>query len=188
MKRQFQSAAIVAAAAALAACSHMTPHYGLSAANIETIHQVGGATPAKVSVGAFSAAQPGQHAITCRAAGGVGTPDGEPFATYVQNALVSELKVANVYAADSKIRIDGKLDNIDFNSNIGAGKWLVDLTVSGPGIETFAIHESYPFSTNWVADKACEQVAAALQPAVQETLGKLYASSGFKTLVAGAAK
>lgn len=188
MKRQLQLAAAIAAISALGACSHMTPRYGMSAENIQTIHQVAGATPTKVSVGTFTAAVPGQKSITCRAAGGVGTPEGESFAAYVQNALVSELKVANVYAPESTVRIDGKLDNIDFNSNIGAGKWLVDLTVSGPGIDTFSVHEIYPFSTNWVADKACEQVAAALQPAVQQTLGKLYASPGFKALVTSAPK
>jgi len=183
MKHQLRLAMTIAAAASLAACSHMTPRYGISGTNVESIHQVAGANAQKVSVGKFTASQGNQSSITCRAAGGVSTPDKEPFATYIENALTSELKVANVYDAASPVRIDGKLESIDFNSNIGAGKWLIDLTVSGTGVAPVKIHEQYDFSTNWVADKACEQVAAALQPAVQDTLGKLFKEPAFKTLV-----
>ncbi len=186
MKLQFRTFAVLAVASALTACSHLGPRYGMSPANIEAIHQAAGATPQKVSVGAFTAWQPNVHSFICRAAGAVGTPDGEPFANYIQHALVDELKVGGVYAADSPLRIDGKLDFIEFNSNIGSGKWQIDLTVTGPASGPVAIHENYEFSTNWVADKACEQVAAALQPSVQDLLGKLYASPGFKAMVSGA--
>lgn len=186
MKHRLRTIAALAAVSALAACSHMTPRYGMSPANIEAIHQAAGATPQKVSVGTFTSTQPGIHSITCRAAGGVGTPDGEPFAAYIQKALTDELKVGGVYAADAPVRIDANLDHIDFNSNIGAGKWIMDLTVSATSGNPIALHETHEFSTNWVADKACEQVAAALQPSVQELLGKLYASQGFKAAVGGA--
>ena len=148
-------------------------------------NQAAGATPQKVSVGDFTAWQPNVSSFICRAAGGVGTPDREPFATYIQHALVDELKVGGVYASDSPVRIDGRLDHIDFNSNIGAGKWHIDLTVTGPASGAVVLHETYEFSTNFVADRACEQVAAALQPSVQDLLGKLYASPGFKSMVSG---
>lgn len=185
MKQQLKTAAGLCIVLALAACSHMTPRYGMSAANIEAIHQAAGANPQKVSVGNFTSTPPGAHSITCRAAGAVATPDGEPFATYIQNAMTSELKVAGAYAAESPVRIDGKLDKVDFNSNIGNGKWIFDLTLTTPTGAPIELHEVHEFSTNWVADKACEQVAAALQPSVQELLAKFYASQGFKSMVSG---
>ena len=183
MKKQLKLIAALAAVSSLAACSHMTPRYGMSANNIEAIHQAAGSTPQKISVGAFTSTQPGIHSIVCRAAGAVASPDGEPFATYIQNAMTNELKVGGVYAADSAVRIDGKLDHIDFNSNIGSGKWIIDLTLTSGSADPVAVHETHEFSTNWVADKACEQVAAALQPSVQDLLGKFYASPGFKAMV-----
>ena len=185
MKPQIKTVAVLAVASALAACSHITPRYGMAPANIEAIHQAAGATPQKVSVGDFTAWKPNVTSFICRAAGGVGTPDREPFATYIQHALVDELKVGGVYAADSPLRIDGRLDLIAFNSNIGSGKWQIDLTVTGPASGPVVLQETYEFSTNWIADKACEQVAAALQPSVQDLLAKLYASPGFKSMVSG---
>jgi len=170
---------------ALFGCSHMTPRYGMSSANIETIHQGVGASPQKLSVGEFTAWAPNVSSSMCRAAGAVSTPDHEPFATYIQRALVDELKAGGVYAADSQIRIDGKLDHIDFNSNIGSGKWQIDLTVTGFQNGPVNLHETYEFSTNFVADIACDQVAAALQPSVQALLGKLYATESFKSTVSG---
>jgi hypothetical protein len=176
-------ASVAIVSLALFGCSHMAPRYGMSASNIETIRQAAGTSPQKVSVGEFTAWTPNVSSSMCRAAGAVSTPDHETFATYIQRALIDELKVAGVYAADSPIRIDGRLDHIDFNSNIGSGKWQIDLTVAGVKSGPVVLHETYEFSTNFVADRACDQVAAALQPSVQNLLGKLYATEGFKSTV-----
>ncbi len=186
MKLSMRTIALAAIVSALAACAHVTPHYGMSSANIEAIRQVAGPAPQKVSVGTFTAWKPNVVSYMCRGAGSVGTPDHEPFSLYIQNALTDELKAGGVYAADSPVRIDGNLDYIVFDSNVLHGKWTIDLTVSGAASGPVKLHENYEFSTNWVADRACAQVAEALQPSVQDLLAKLYASPAFKAMVTGA--
>ena len=78
--------------------------------------------------------------------------------------------------------IRGMLHEVDFNSNIGAGKWVFRLAVSSsvsPGITVETKHE---FSTNWGGDKACQQVAQAFAPAVQRLISDLVSNPGFQAL------
>jgi hypothetical protein len=55
----------------------------------------------------------------CRGVGPIKTPDGEPFADFVKSALVSELKIAGVYAPGAPAQITGRLNSIDFSSAWG---------------------------------------------------------------------
>jgi hypothetical protein len=123
-----------------------------------------------VSVGTFSSFKPGMNSISCRAAGNVETPDEASYESYIQKAFTDELKLAGLYDESSNLKLQGKIEELDFNSNIGAGKWVISLTLTSnmsSGYKTTATHE---FSTNWVADKACQQVAQAFVPAVQKLI------------------
>jgi hypothetical protein len=50
--------------------------------------------------------------------------------------------------------------------------------------EGYEVESSHEFSTNWVADKACQQVAQAFEPAVEELIEKIVEHPGFRSLVA----
>ncbi len=94
---------------------------------------------------------------------------------YIQDALISELKLAGAFDADAPTKLQGHLDYITFNSNIGAGKWQIDMTFSSEAIPPFKVNTVYKFFTNFVADVACNQVATALPAAVQELIGQVVA-------------
>lgn len=173
---------LVAATSALAltGCSTYTVNqYGMSSENINLMKAMEGT---KFSVGQFSATKPGLSSIQCRGAGPVATPGKTSFENYINAALISELKVAGVYDDNSQIRINGLVENLDFSSNIGAGKWVFDVTVSNNGATSYPVRSEYAFSTNFVADKASQQVAQAFVPAVQQLIKDIITHPKFKEL------
>ena len=74
------------------------------------------------------------------------------------------------------------VEELDFNSNIGAGKWVISLSISSNKNNGYKVSSTYKFSTNWVADKACQQVAQAFVPAVQQLILKTISDPRFKAL------
>jgi hypothetical protein len=173
---------LISATIALAACSHTAPRYGVSSDNVEAL-RAAASSGAKLSTGAFTTFEPGLNSISCRAAGGVTPPDGLTYEQFIKQAITSELKIASIYSEAASSKIEGHLDYINFNSNIGSGKWQIDMTFKSSGIDPFTINTIYPFSTNFVAEVACNQVASALPSAVQDLIAKLVAHPSFKQLV-----
>ncbi len=165
---------------AISACSTYTVNnYGISAENVEIMKAMDGV---QFSVTDFTAAKPGLVKIQCRGAGPVMTPNQETFESYITSALVSELKIAGVYSESSNIQISGYLENLDFNSNIGSGKWMFDVNVSNERGISYKVNSVFLFSTNWVADKACQQVAQAFVPAVQNLIKDIVSNPKFNEL------
>ena len=162
----------------LSGCAYNVSPYGLSSNNIEKIKAL---QVKPVSVAKFESTKPGLNSITCRAAGPV-TVIGS-FESYIEKAFIDELKIAGIYDASSPISIKGKLDEVDFNSNIGAGKWLLSLSLSSQSSPAYTVNTSYEFSTNFVADKACQQVAQNFGQAVQKLIGDAVSDPRFKGLI-----
>jgi hypothetical protein len=175
-----RSLSLVVIGGLLSGCAFNISPYGASINNVEAIKKHSGA---KIAVANFTSSKPGLRAIACRGAGPVNTPNDQSFESYVRNAFVDELKLAGIYDPQSSAILSGRLDKVDFNSNIGAGKWVLSVTVSN-GKSSYAVDSIYPFSTNWVADKACQQVAQAFEPAVQKLLGTLVSDPRFGALAA----
>ncbi|MEZ0233303.1 MAG: hypothetical protein ACAH12_10720 [Methylophilaceae bacterium] len=161
-------------------CSHNSPRYAPSVTNQEKLKNI--ATQAldkKVATETFTAVSPGRKSIVCRAAGTVTPPDGKSFEKYLEDAFVGELKMSGLYASTGQ-KISGKLQELDFNSNIGAGKWIIKMEFSCAGKSPFIVESQYDFSTNFIADIACEQVSQALPAATQDFIEKVVDNQGFK--------
>ena len=165
-------------------CSHVAPRYGLSADNIENLKSLKAGTSKRIAVGPYTTYEPGKQSILCRAAGPVEAPDGKTFETYLRDALISELRIAEVFDEKSPTVLQGHLEHIDFNSNIGSGNWTIRVKFTAPGVEPFTVQHTYPFSTNFVADIACGQVAQALMPATQDFHRSVFGNPGFRRLLA----
>jgi hypothetical protein len=99
--------------------------YGVSVENNAALKKLGGG---KVSVGEFTAAEPGKNEIPCRAVGPIKTPDRRSFEDYLRQALIDELTVAELLAESAPIILTGRLNKIDFDSM--AGEWFIDLTLT----------------------------------------------------------
>jgi hypothetical protein len=62
------------------------------------------------------------------------------------------------------------------------GKWLFTLVVSNARKESVSIKSVYGFSGSFVADKACQEVAQALGPAVQKLIEDVVRDPKFKQI------
>lgn len=162
-------------------CGYVTSNYGASPDNVGSIRDLG---YIKVSVNDFTSSTGSPRtSISCRAAGPISNKDSKSFEHYIRDAFVNDLKMAGVYAESAEISISGEISEVDFNSNIGAGKWIIKAKVQSSISEGYTVESLYEFSTNWVADKACQQVAQAFEPAVEDLIAKIVTHPGFRSLV-----
>lgn len=173
---------LITLAALLSACSHVSQRYSASATNVEQIREIAKDASEKINVDQFTATENGKKSIICRAAGPVSAPDNKTFNEFIRDAIADEFRVAGVYDSKSVNKLQGNLDYIDFSSNIGSGKWVMKITFKSENVEPFLVENTYEFSTNFVADIACEQVAQALAPATQDLIKKLIQHPSFKKL------
>ena len=173
---------LIVASLVLSGCAHVSPNYSLSAENVASMRALSSTASRKISVGSFTSSEPGKHSILCRAAGPIEAPQGQPFDSFIRDALVGELKLAGLYQENAPTTLEGKLTNIDFNSNIGAGKWTIQMAFSGNGVTPFNVESSYSFSTNFIADIACEQVSQALPVATKGFIKDVTLNPEFRKL------
>ncbi len=136
-----------------------------------------------IAVDQFTASEPGQTKITCRAVGPIKTPDRETFEAFVQKALVDQLRLAELHASDAPIRIGGNLDEISFSST--EGLWSLALTVTDNSGRSFSVREEYSYDTSFYGETACNQTAQALMPAVQNLIGKVVGHPTFEDMIIG---
>ena len=99
-----------------------------------------------------------------------------------RDALISELKFAGIYSAESNLKIRGHLKHVDFSST--KGEWIIELELKGPANESFTVSVLYDFAAGWVAVSACTNAANAFMPAVQGLIGAIIKDPEFRALVA----
>ena len=161
-------------------CStYSASRYSINSDNVVAMRTLNGKM---INVGSFSATKPGEKEIMCRGVGPIKTPDGEPFSEFVRKAFLDELKIASVYSATAPVTLTGNLDAIDFSS--ANGGWNLSLTVKSSNGKSLSVNESYPFTTSFFGDTACNQTAQAFMPAVQNLVGKVVRSTEFLALSA----
>lgn len=170
---------VVAAVSMLVGCGFTINPYSASVTNVMAIKNSG---TKPVSIASFSSYKPDLSSIGCRAAGPIETPDKSSFESYIRKAFIEELSLAGLYDPTSPLVLQGMVEELDFNSNIGAGKWVISLSISSNKNNGYKVSSTYKFSTNWVADKACQQVAQAFVPAVQQLILKTISDPRFKAL------
>lgn len=159
--------------------SYNVSKYSASIENINSMKSI----KRKVNVGDFTAKVKGQSKIMCRGAGDVGFPNKMTFAQYIKDAFTSELKFAEKFDPKSKITINGYLNEVDFNSNIGTANWILKLEATSSNSKKIIINTKYEFEGSFVADRACSEVAQAFIPAVQKLINDTIKHKNFKNLI-----
>lgn len=179
---QFKKIIIAISVLALSACSTYTPQrYSISADNNVALKSL---NVENINVGAFSG--PANFDNSCRAAGPIAPPDKMSFEAYIKKALADELKVAGIFDDNNPtVTLTGVVENLSFSSSRGltGGTWDIGLKVISSNGKSLSVKEHYEFESGFVADTACKQTAEAYFPAVQNLIGKLVTSPGFKGLV-----
>ena len=152
--------------------------YGVSVENNAALKKLGGQ---KVSVGKFTAAEPGKNEIPCRAVGPIKTPDRRSFEDYIRQALIDELTVAELFAESSPVSLTGNLNKIDFDSM--AGLWIIDLTLTSSNGRSLSVSDKYSYEFTYMAETACARTAKYFVPAVQVLFGKVVHDPRFVELL-----
>ena len=158
-------------------CAFNVAPYGASIKNVESI-KINSIKP--ISVSTFTSKENGKSSINCRAAGPVTV--NPSFATYIEKALIDELKLAGAYDQNSSINIKGRLEEIDFSSGITDGKWLFTVTLTNSRNESFTTTSIFNFSGSFIADRACQETAQAFSPAVQKLIFDIVTNPQFKNI------
>lgn len=178
MNNRYLKLALLAVTSSLiVGCAFKPSAYGVSVANVETL-KASNLKPMAVS--RFESAKPGLTTIMCRGAGPVTV---EPsYEAYIEKALIDELRLAGAYNAESPLIIKGRLDEVDFSSSMSQAKWMFTLTISNTRDESFTTKSEFQFPASFVGDRACQEVAQAFTPAVQQLIKDVISHSDFKQI------
>ena len=166
----------------LTACSttNSVP-YKSSTANVIAIQNALKASGKKLSVGNFKAGAGVDENLACRLMGPINVAPGKTFSTYVQEAFQEELFLAQAYDPNSPIVINGELEKLSFSS-VSPANWNIALRVSTKNNPGYTSAVTYTFDTSFDAYSACQNVANAFGPAVQELLKKVVNDPQFSKL------
>ncbi|WP_137886534.1 hypothetical protein [Pseudomonas sp. 2FE] len=163
----------------LQGCStYAVNRYSMSMDNVEQIKRA--VDGRSISVGTFTAVEPGRTTIMCRGVGPIKTPDGEPFEAYIRKALIDELRLAGAYDSAAQTNVTGTLKSIDFTSVGGA--WTIVLEVQSNQGRRFEITETYQYTTSYFGETACNQTAQAVMPAIQNLVKSVVSHPEFQLI------
>lgn len=155
--------------------------YAASTNNVLTFQSIITSSESKVKLGSFTEAE-NTGSLTCRLNGPVDVSPGKTKAEYIKEAMQTELFMAQAYAIDGDITITGNLDSLKFSS-VSPASWEIGFTISSNKSEGYSVTTKYPFKTSYSAYSACQNVADAFGPAVQNLIGEIVNHSNFKSLV-----
>ncbi len=121
--------------------------------------------------------------LNCRAAGPVNPAPGKTAPQYIEEALKSELYSSGFYAPESKNRIKAQITELGFSS-AGAANWAIGMHLASDSLPAgYDTNIKYPFSSSFIADYACRNVAEAFAPAVQQLVKKAVTAPEFQQLI-----
>ena len=166
----------------LAGCdTTSTIPYSASTENVLQFQSALSPLDVKVKLGSFTENEDIGE-LTCRLMGPIDVSRGKSRAEYIKEAMQTELFLAQTYSVDSDIVIGGKLDSLDFSS-ISPASWEFGFTVFSNKSAGYSVSTKYPFNTSYSAYSACNNVADAFGPAVQDLINTIVTHPNFATLV-----
>ena len=187
---------LAAAIAIISGCTSSVQSYSaspyISTLNPSQMH--------KISVGEFTAKGPGKSSIACRAIGPVATPNEENFEKFIREALIQEMNFAGIYSAEASMRLQGRLEKIDFDSAIGGipwiavnkmvldsdyveSSWTIVMVLSAPGHPSFRVGSVHRFPGRFDGLAACRLMAREFVPAVQLFINKVFNDPNFQKIL-----
>lgn len=116
-------------------------------------------------------------------------PEGATFSSYFQEALISELRQADVYSDDGQVLLSGKILDVELNS-ITSGfprrtrrdEWNISMIITSSNGRSISITNTtrVPFGIGW---KRCKIARNIFPWAVKNTMFQLIVHKDFKQLV-----
>ena len=101
----------------------------------------------------------------------------------IAKAFNDEFKLAGIYS-ENGIKITGDVTKVEFSSGVFFdGYWNIALNLKSSNGKTLPVSHQYSFTSNYIGDVACDAVAAALIPAVQDLIKKTVLHPQFGSLL-----
>jgi hypothetical protein len=170
---------IMLAALALSACLRNVDSYNSDPYIVSALRAYSGQ---KISVAEFESSLGEGGVNQCRGYSIITTPGEGGLVRYIQDALVSELELANAYSPDSSIVLKGKVTQISLSTLTG-GEWIIKMTLMSSNGRSISAREQLHFKTNIVGQSACQVASDAYSYVVQNLLRKLVSSPNFPKLL-----
>jgi hypothetical protein len=171
---------ILAASIILTGCGIKTNEYNVSADNVMQLKKI---ENTKISIENFESANPGESSKLCRLAETISTPQGEPFEKYIEEAIKSELKMADMYDENSPLKISGKVLKVDASTMFGNAYWAIELTVKSNNGNQIKVNTKRDYPSAYLATTACNNMATSFSPTVRTLVSDIINHKEFKTLI-----
>jgi hypothetical protein len=137
-----------------------------------------------VKIGKFTDSNKNEVTVICRRVYRyVGTPKGETFASYIENAFKKELMLSDMYNENSTITITANLNDIYGSTVFGNAYWKFDVTVKSSNGNSYNVNTKYDYKSTVLLYPACGQMRRYFVPAVQKLNSDIIKHPKFKTLI-----
>lgn len=162
-------------------CTHVADRYSISVDNVTTLRSLKGQS---VNIGPFSSAATIDPTHVQCAGVQISPPDGLSYTEYARQALLDELRMAELFSANAEVTLTGTLNLVDVSSPafVTSGEWNLGLSLQSSNGKSLTVNEHYTYKTNFI-ETACEVSARTLTPAMQNLIGKLIHSAEFPGLL-----
>ncbi|WP_198304534.1 hypothetical protein [Arcobacter vandammei] len=174
------SSSVALATLLFTGCGIKTTEYNVSADNVQTLRNY---QDVKLGVSEFTAKNQGESSVMCRLAETITTPKGEPFSEYIKDALISELKMAGNYDANSDLKISGNLNEIYGSSTIGNAYWEVNVTITSSNGKSLTVNTKRDYPSAFVAYTACNNMGTSFAPTIKQLISDIVNHKDFATLL-----
>ncbi|WP_295420135.1 hypothetical protein [Sulfurovum sp.] len=181
MKKIFHGILALVAIMALSGCANKVHDYSVSTNNLLALKTISG-TANKVNLGEFTDSGRGERSTMCRLATPIGTPKGETFASYIQNALKKELIISDMFDENAKRTITANLDKIYGSTVIGNAFWEFAITLKSSNGLSYKVNSRYDYESSFSAMSACSEMQRSFPLAVQKLIGEIVKNPKFVAL------
>lgn len=147
-------------------CADKVHNYSPKATNVMQLRDV--ANGEKIYVEKFSDSNKDEKKLMCRLTAPIGTPDGETFASYIQDAFTQELILADKYSEKSSNTITANLDDIYGSTMLANAYWEFKITMKSSNGVTYETNSRYDYESSYAAGSACSEMQRSFVPAVQK--------------------
>jgi len=165
----------------LSGCANKVHDYSVSTENLIALKSLAKAAK-PVNLGKFTDSAKGERSLMCRLATPVGTPQGETFASYIQNALKKELIITDMYNPNAKNTITANLNDIYGSTVLGNAYWSFDITMKSSNGKSYRVKSQYDYESSYLASSACSEMQRSFPLAVQKLIGEIIKNPHFAEL------
>ncbi|WP_069471809.1 hypothetical protein [Candidatus Marithrix sp. Canyon 246] len=182
MKKLFFGLVTLLLLISFSGCANKVHNYAISSDNMLALKTFSNSSEG-IKIVKFTDSNKNEATLMCRLSTPVGTPKGETFASYIENAFTKELMVSDMYNENSTIIITANLNDIYGSTVLGNAYWKFDITVKSSNGNSYNVNTKYDYESSLLVYSACTEMQRSFVPAVQKLNGEIIKHPKFKNLI-----